>query len=388
MLILVILLSVSSAGVTITSAPLRNNVMLHHSIPSQTSGPLVIIGNAEVARRSIRGAGTRSDPYIIDGKEILSDSTCVHIEDTTEYFILQGGEYTIKKEGTVKDPVILLKTVQHGTIRGSQINGGYQGIQLLNVQDCNIMGCVIKSATNGILLEDADNCTIRDSILLHNEIGTALMTTTNCRFLNNTIYANTLTGIDIGPYCENNTIYDNSVGWNDLWNAVDNGINNEFTNGINRGNSWSDYNGSGSYIIHGNSQSTDEYPDILMDLFKPVISPVADRVIDVESVDEYLIWNCYDQYPDSYIIYIDDDVEVQDLWNEQRITQRIDQLPVGTYDITLKAIDAAGYYNNDTVRVTVISFMLGGIGTDLVLMASGITVAVFLVVIIVIKKVL
>ena len=125
-----------------------------------------------------------------------------------------------------------------------------------------------------------------------------------------------------------------------------------------------------------------------MDINAPTIVDLRDIVIDVESTSEYITWTCSDSFPDRYEIFIDDNLEIQDLWDGEKVTFRIDQLPEGVYDVTLNVTDAAGNTRSGIVIVTVISYMLGGIGTELVMLASGVTLVVFLVIILIVKKVL
>lgn len=364
-------------------------LLANNTIHSQTTEPLVINGNLELAQESSGGVGTRSDPYRIQPESITADATCVRIENTTAFFVLQGGEYNIRFEddieglsSTISQPVIILNHVEHGIIRNCLVSGGRNGIELNDSQDCTIDNCTIKKTEQGISLNVVDNCTIRDSRIFHNEDGIELQVATNLKIFNNIVYGNAFIGIKIGFYNENNSIYLNKIGWNRERNALDNGDNNSFIS-----NSWSDYNGIGAYTIYGVKLSTDVDARSWRDTVPPTVGSLADVVIDVESTEEYLSWRCYDDYSDRYAIYINDVLEIQDLWDEEVIILRIDQLPVGTYDIILNVTDAAGNADQDSVMVTVISYMLGGIGTELVMLASGLTVVVFLVTILVIKKV-
>ena len=376
----------AASGVTSTLRVPDQRVIVNNSSPSQTATPLVILSNSEIARISISGVGTRSDPYILDAREIDIAGTCVHIENTTAFFVLQGGEYTVEQSFPSQYSAILLNGVRHGTIKDCHTSGGEFGIQLQNTQDCSIISSITKDASKGIFLDGANNCTVSDSVEFHNDVGISLLETTNTLIRNNTIYANTQTGIDLDFYSQNNAIYQNRIGWNTNYNAFDNGQSNNFTNGQDKGNEWSDYSGSGNYTIEGNDASTDSHATLLQDNDPPVISHLNDRVIDVENTEEYLKWECTDEFPDTYAIYINDEIVTQGLWEGKEISFQIDQLPIGVHQIRLTAIDAAGNSEYDFVVVTVMSYMLGGIGTQQVMIASGVTVAVFLVVIIIIKK--
>jgi len=391
-LIFAVALSASQIGLISELGYKDTLIISEEFIPSQNDDPLVIVGNHELAEISSAGVGTRSDPYIIQGRTIQSSGTCIRVEDTTAFFIINGGEYTPLMDVTVitqlPEPGIIFNGVAHGTIRNCRVFRASIGINLIDVRDCVIENVMITGTDRGIALENSYNCTIRDSRIFHNYSGIGLLVSSNSNLINNTIYANEGIGLEISFYSENNSIYRNRLGWNDDWNAVDNGANSIFTDGTNFGNSWSDYSGTGAYTVHGVSKSNDTIASKLEDRVRPSMIDITDVIIDVESTEEYLHWSCYDVFQDRYIIFINNIEEVSEVWEEEQITLRIDELPAGTHEIVLNVTDAAGNMNSDSVTVTVISFMLGGIGTELVMIASGITVILFLVVIVFIKKVL
>lgn len=375
-----------------TYAGLDERRTLENVVYSQTEEPLVIIGNAVLAQKSSGGVGTRNDPYLIQARTITSDRTCVQIENTTAFFVLTGGEYSIDDGSNgflsvIPQPVILLNRVRHGAIRNTYISGGEIGIEVVDSQDCNVENCTIRNTVEGVSLDTTDNCTVRDSSIFHNQIGIKSFVTSNLKVYNNVVYSNTYAGIEIGFFSENNTVYQNRIGWNEEWNAVDNGNNNAFTDGSSIGNSWSDYVGTGVYEIYGIGGSIDIFASRLRDDVKPVIDSLDDVIIDVESTEEYLSWKCIEEYPNRYTIHINGELEIQGLWGGEEIDFQIAHLAVGSYDVILTVFDAAGNSHQDSVMVSVISFMLGGIGTELVMLASGVTVAIFLLLIFIIKKI-
>ena len=68
------------------------------------------------------------------------------------------------------------------------------------------------------------------------------------------------------------------------------------------------------------------------------------------------------------------------------MTFDLDHLIVGTYMISITVSDGAGNSATDSISVIVVEFILGGLGTELVMIASGITLVVFLVMIVLVKK--
>ena len=387
-LIFTLVLSVATGGISTRSGVHHQGVLVNSSSPSQTPSPLIITSNSEMASMSSSGVGTRSDPYILGAREIVADGTCIQIENTTAFFVLQGGNYGIEELSIYQSPVIMLKNVRHGTIMNSHTSGGEFGIYLQDTDDCKIINCITKDAIKGILLENADNCTVRDSREFHNEIGVSLLVTSNSSIVNNTIYANSQIGVELGFYSQDNEVYQNIIGWNDGRNAFDNGQNNNFTDKLRLGNLWSDYSGTGIYTVQGNSMSTDSHAGRLRDSIVPLVYYTESTIVDVESTDEYLSWRCIDEYPDTFTIYVNREIETQGFWESELLSLQIDQLPVGSYNVTLSVSDAAGNTRTTYTTVAVISYMLGGIGTELVMIASGVTLFIFILLIIIIKKVL
>ena len=111
-----------------------------------------------------------------------------------------------------------------------------------------------------------------------------------------------------------------------------------------------------------------------------------DTAIDVETTGNVLTWIASDEYPDRYRIEIDGYLLSSSSWNGDPITTNLDALSVGSYSYVITVYDAVGNSVMDTVYVSVVSFVLGGIGTELVMIASGLTVAIFLVMMLIIKK--
>jgi hypothetical protein len=118
----------------------------------------------------------------------------------------------------------------------------------------------------------------------------------------------------------------------------------------------------------------------------PILVPHYDTAIDVESVGNTLTWLAYDVFPWSYIIAENGQNTIVSVWVGGEITMGLDHLALGTWTITIIITDGAGNETSDEVFVSVVSFILGGIGTELVMIASGLTVASFVMIIILSKK--
>jgi hypothetical protein len=117
----------------------------------------------------------------------------------------------------------------------------------------------------GILAQFSNNCSISYSTIWHNVMGMQIdYRCTNWMIQQNTIIHNVRTGISIGEECYVIRSVLNSIGWNNETNAVDNGSENSWDDGVASGNAWSDYNGLGSYLITGSAESVDRYPTVLL----------------------------------------------------------------------------------------------------------------------------
>jgi parallel beta-helix repeat protein len=120
----------------------------------------------------------------------------------------------------------------------------------------------------GILLQYAHQTNITRNIIYNNSRnGIEFIHSDGCLVYNNWISNNTYYGIFLNAGT-GNRIFGNAIGWNEVGNAWDAGEDNQWDNGIDLGNWWSDYNGPGPYEIEGPAGSKDNYP---MDLMEPSI---------------------------------------------------------------------------------------------------------------------
>jgi len=346
------------------------------AIPSQVNEPIAINGNIELSQRSSGGVGTRSDPYLLAGLDIVSTGTCIYIQNTTAFFAILGCD--LESTGG-SEPVVLLDNVENGLIRDCYIKGGSNGVSLLLSVDCIVNESVFFNNYNGIQIYGSENCTILECKIFNNIVGMSIDYSNGSIITNSSVYSNSNRGVSIGDLSDGAVIYRNNIGWNGV-NAYDNGQNSDFTNGVGTGNAWSDYDGSGGYEVPGLSSAIDTYATILIDGNRPLIdSPI-------DSYGETLTWIASDDFPFSYLLYIDDIPQDLEIWDGREITISLDALPVGTHTLVMTVQDAAGNVESDEVIATAVSFILGGIGTELVIWSSALTVAILFLVVVIIKK--
>ncbi len=97
----------------------------------------------------VSGSGTRSDPYIIEGWEILLNETgtAISVYDTTVDFI----------------------------IRNVHVKGAIIGISIYNATDGKVDESLVESCSAGIRISYSSDCRIEDSTLVDNGIGIVLL---------------------------------------------------------------------------------------------------------------------------------------------------------------------------------------------------------------------
>ncbi|MGY5872322.1 MAG: NosD domain-containing protein [Candidatus Thorarchaeota archaeon] len=114
---------------------------------------------------------------------------------------------------------------------------------------------------NGFYLQDMDYCTLTHNTAFSNSRdGFNINSSNNCTLMHNTAFSNQRNGITLRFSSDNTTLYLNQLGNNGESNALDDGENNTWDDGVSQGNYWLDYSGNGTYPIPGNAGSVDHYP--------------------------------------------------------------------------------------------------------------------------------
>jgi parallel beta-helix repeat protein len=172
----------------------------------------------------------------------------------------------------------------------------------------------------------------------------------DCIVLNNTAIQNGV-GIELDAASENNLLYRNNIGYNHHYNAFDDSLSTAWDNGTN-GNCWSDYGGSGSYIVDGLANNIDNHPCFL-DLYPPTLNQPQDVSYELGTVDNSITWEASDQGLDSYIIYRNGSVIDSGISEGANLTVNVDGLDLGVYNYTISINDTLDKISVDTVFVTV-----------------------------------
>jgi len=174
-------------------------------------------------------------------------------------------------EADFTDPgQIILIDCSDSIISEIDVNSSSIGISLLFCSNISIIKGIFSNNNRfGIyLMGSYDNIVVNNSITYNLQSGILLKNSYSNQIIGNNVFNNDQIGVAIDINSDWNDIYSNCFGGNNLCNAVDNGTNNEWDNGV-KGNFWDDYTGidannnnigDSAYSINGTALSRDNYP--------------------------------------------------------------------------------------------------------------------------------
>jgi parallel beta-helix repeat protein len=252
------------------------------------------------------GNGESVSPYKIENLSIVNDTPCIYIANTNRHFIIRNCSLKNTAESHINRAAIWLRNCTCGTVESCNIVSQGQGVELFFSNWCTVLDCTIEACGPGINITlskdiqlslnsifnciwgificgwsniDASNnsitdsecgiisaftnhCRVESNIISRNQIGLDIQMCSNWYITHNSIVDNGDIGIKIDGSSDN-ILFMNKIGWNNVSNALDDGINNQWDNSESLGNLWSDYEGTGQYSILGSAGSIDHYPDLL-----------------------------------------------------------------------------------------------------------------------------
>ncbi|MFX1261287.1 MAG: right-handed parallel beta-helix repeat-containing protein [Promethearchaeota archaeon] len=347
--------------------------------------PILIQNADDFVRYGFPGDGTESNPYIIERLNIsTSEETCIWISDVNVSFVIRNCRITSYPSRTPL-PAIRLTDVQNGTLEENIIIGGYEGIHGSQTRNLRILENAICEGEYGLRFIASLNITAEGNSIYHHELGVVLTNTSRCLFSANRIYGNTHAGFMADNTSSYNAFLSNEVGWNDIRtfssvNAEDNGNNNTWHD-----NSWSDYASPGPYNVSGVSNAQDLLPTLLIDREGPTINS-PDNIEMFEGDNINVTWYPRDAFPLEYAIRINADPIWTRAWIDDEYSVNLGYLEPGDYTLILSVVDGSGNSTNDIVEVSVLYVPLKDIATELVAYASALSVALFLVILCIIKR--
>lgn len=279
-------------------------------LPPLEDEPIYIANNTDFVHkaqeRGWSGTGTQNDPFVIDHENIQDPAYCIRIVDVTAYFVIRNCVLRCFEPG--QGIGINVRNSTNGVVESCDVSAGVSGVELFLshnfvIKNCSVFSPIFAvnmsgSHDNQILENDIESdffavsaigsnrSLIQNNTIHGMDAGIVAQWSWNSTVRNNRIEMNS-TGIDLQVACHNWTLIDNEVSvdrgvgicisesssFNRIFknhfshvngtNAIDDGMNNTWDDGINWGNWWSDYNGIGVYPIQGTAGSVDHYPQVL-----------------------------------------------------------------------------------------------------------------------------
>jgi parallel beta-helix repeat protein len=277
----------------------------------------------------------------------------VHISDSERCSFTQnnfnGVRYAIRLSDSADS------VVENNIMFGPEDSDGEFGISVGGSSHrCQVISNHIRNYGNAIVLE-SDNCSVVQNKLVDNIVA-IYGGSKNCTIQNNYICHNRF-----GPYLRHAVdfrLWNNTAGWNEYQCLDDDGVNNEWDDGISIGNRWADYNGTGVYQIEGTSDSVDRFPTAHVDVTPPTIllyySPE-----EVESNDTVIITAFVDDDNgvENVLLCLQEAANVSMWRNTSNWTATITPKPAGfVFNFRVFAQDWAGNWEvSETVSYTVLS---------------------------------
>ncbi len=356
------------------------------------SEPIVISNNLDFVTQNWTGSGTQVDPYTISGLNISNTQFCITVSDTTDWFVIRD---CYLKSNSSSGATVYLNNVTHGRIQDSFVGGEMTGFYLYNTDTCFLRRNSVRGLMVGVLLQSAIRCNVRESLVYRCEVGIRLDNSFECNIIENRVYANSETGIVATRFTRENVFYENYIGFNAVkyvqgqyveGNAIDQGILNAWDDGSGRGNNWSDYVTNQTYQIPGLTESLDQYPSLLDVRKNPSLSGTSNLVFITGSIGHLVQWNASDFLPVSYQMYLNNRLIKQGWWENSQYTFNASLLITGVYNLTLAIYNGAGNVSRDQVFINVLEDVFSEIGTEYVVLASGLSLILVFLALYVIKR--
>ena len=313
--VVVVVMAIASVGflmIVLDEGPLGGDKTTVDEDTYTQHFPISLRGNTEFANQAAEegwnGNGTSSNPYLIENLLIRSDAECLDISDITVHFVVRNCFLSSTPELSADCAAISIFNSSNAHLESCIVHSNDDGIQFFFSHDCTIYNCTIEALCAGVNATESHNLQFESSAIhnciygatiigspsvdlshnrvCHNEWGVLAQFSDSCRLWNNTISENQ-DGVDLQILCanwsiRNNTVLNNTgvgirlgeqtgnislvynrLGWNELGNAIDDGLDNEWDDGVSQGNYWSDYDSSGIYLVPGSAGSVDHYPLLL-----------------------------------------------------------------------------------------------------------------------------
>lgn len=363
----------------------------------QEHAPIVVAADDDFVVQGWEGNGSESNPFIIEEIVIRAPYSAIMISNTTKHFEIRRCLFTTENPPVSGGPALNFRNVTNGRVASCFINGTSYGVVVRNSTDCqftdNIVsdnmfdafvfeygqdilvenntihhsssGISLEESTNfaicdnriyecykGMYLIDVQSCDVRENMVWRSNIGID-MTRAQSVITNNTIYGNTNIGVRASTGIASTMVYGNCIGWNGATNAQDDSNSTEWDDGIDTGNCWSDWLGTGNYSIPGTAAGQDRWPLLLVDDVTPVVDSPDDVDFEFGIRGKSVTWNTSDEFPLTYQILRNGEVIEAQTWTGQTLTVQLEGLVPRTHFYMVRLWDAQGNYVTDQVSVII-----------------------------------
>ncbi len=311
--------------------------------------------NSTFVRNRISGIG---DGIYVD------ESSRVHIEDNefrSEHYCvyLKEGHYTNVTGNSFIDNQysggVFAYNIHNLTVEKNFFNVSNSAVYGFNFEDSDFHANIISEAFNGFNIRDSSNLMVTENQMNFTRNGIVFNSVSSSNIIGNKLYCGIDTGISLKGTSSQNVIYDNEIAWFMNNNGFDEGTDNQWDDGISKGNAWSDYSGTGTYPVDGTANSIDHYPSQILDNIAPAVSGCDDVLYLVDEFDQWINWTVSDLYEYEFSIEQNGTEVDSGEWNTGLIEYNVTGLELGNYNFTITLSDYAGNIATDTIFVYVVT---------------------------------
>lgn len=280
-----------------------------------------------------------------------SNGVCGVIVINSDSCVLQN--FTIQ---STRNAGVFLYHATHTTLDAVTVSSTIDGIILQDSDECTVTDCIVSNASQrGFYLMTTVDSILDSNVAYNNTIGFYLWYSFRNNFTRNGVFVNR-NGFYVQGLSDGNLFLENEIGWNTLHNAIDDVEGNNWDNGQDTGNAWSDYISGGYYNIYGAAGAIDGFPTTLNSLLSEIEGP-DDITFWREISTDVIQWNVTSNYPSHYIVLMNGSEYLSNQWDGVTpIVIELNDLPVGLYNFSLIVFALGGFFNSDSVSVTVLEY--------------------------------
>ena len=179
--------------------------------------PINITVNSDFVNQGFSGAGSSSDPYLIENLEINTEENGIDISGVTAHFVIQNCYIDSPTTGPDGASGIKIHNSQNGKIEDCEVTNKGTGVYFETSEFCSVIRSRIHNNRKGILFDSTVNCTIDANNLYDNQQsrGISLYSINEEVILTNNVLK--YEGISFGnandPAAWIHTFYNNKANW-------------------------------------------------------------------------------------------------------------------------------------------------------------------------------